>query len=100
MTASTRTPELAPRDNRRALLETGLRKFVDDRSGRGIEVLYTDTRRATQGWRGLTDAEMYALRDGKCVTVGPILHEDGGRQRVMLTDEGRDLRDQLLRRPR
>jgi len=91
--------ELSPVSAERAreLARTGLQKFLglnnEPGDPRWWSVLYTDYRRATPGWRGLQDAEVYAMQDLGLVRVSDIL--EGGRVRVSLTVEGRRERDLL-----
>jgi hypothetical protein len=64
------------------LASAGIAKFHELK----MRVLYTDNRRATPGFRGITDAEVYAMQDQGLVTVSDVL--EGGRLRVTLTPDG------------
>lgn len=89
--------DMSPPDHRLALLERALRHFAPVRGSRFM-VLYTDRRRPTQGWKGLTDPEVLILEERGYATASA--EESDGRRRVTLTKEAIRVRNNLAARPR
>lgn len=89
------SPAEARAAKRLAAIDSGLRKFLGTGPTAGLVygMLYTDSRRPTVGWRGITDEEVRALSGRKLATIGPV--QQDGRQPIALTEEGKLARDLL-----
>ena len=95
--SSAREPFEAP-DNRPALLDRALGHFLASRATnyRPVGMLYTDGRRPTPNWRGLTDQEVLILGERGYVELG--LEQTDGRRPVVLTADGLAARNRLAGR--